>query len=268
MKEITFVYPQKTKPISVTGNSCALSCAHCKGHYLEHMEGLWDNKGMDSDGIKSYLVSGGCNPEGAVPLKEHVDLLKRLSADYTLIAHTGLLKSEDIKLISPYISAASFNFIGDDETIKEVMGLEKTKEDFISCLNSLRENLRTIPHITVGLNKGKIAGEYDSIDLLALNPPEALVFNVLIPTAKTDYEKHEPPKVADVIDVISYAKERLPKTSIYIGCMRPGGSYRNQLDEMCLDLGVQRIVMPAKSAKEKAKEMGYEISEKMECCIL
>jgi uncharacterized radical SAM superfamily protein len=232
------------------------------------MESLWDNKGRDPDGIKSYLVSGGCNHEGAVPLGENVDLLKNLSLDYTLIAHTGLLKSEDIELISPYISAVSFNFIGDDETIKEVMGLEKTKEDFISCLNSLSGKLKTFPHITMGLNKGMITGEYDSVDLLALNPPEALVFNVLIPTAKTDYEKCEPPKVEDVVDVISYAKERLPKTSIYIGCMRPGGSYRNRLDEMCLDLGVQRIVMPGKSAKEKAKEMGYEISEKMECCIL
>jgi uncharacterized radical SAM superfamily protein len=268
MKKITFVYPQKTKPLSVTGNSCDLSCAHCKGHYLEHMESLWDNKKMDSDEIKSYLVSGGCNLEGAVPLGDNLDLLKRLSQNYTLIAHTGLLKSKDIELISPYISAASFNFIGDDETIKEVMGLEKTKEDFISSLNNLRGKLKTFPHITVGLNKGMISGEYDAVDLLALNPPEALVFNVLIPTAKTDYEGCEPPKVEDVIEVISYAKERLAKTSIYIGCMRPGGSYRNRLDEMCLDLGVERIVMPAKSAREKAKEMGFEISEKMECCIL
>ena len=268
MNRITFVYPRKTKPLSVTGNSCALSCAHCKGHYLEHMESLWDNKGRDSDGIKSYLVSGGCNLEGAVPLGDNVDLLKRLSIDYTLIAHTGLLKSEDIELISPYISAVSFNFIGDDETIKEVIGLEKTKEDFISCLNSLRQNLKTTPHVTVGLNKGMISGEYDSVDLLALNPPEALVFNVLIPTAKTDYEKCEPPKVEDVIDVISYAKERLAKTSIYIGCMRPGGSYRNKLDEMCLDLGVQRIVMPGKSVKQRAKRRELEIEEMWECCIL
>jgi uncharacterized radical SAM superfamily protein len=232
------------------------------------MEGLWDNKEMDSDRVKSYLVSGGCNPEGAVPLKDNVDLLKKLSNDYTLIAHTGLLNSEDIEAISPYISAVSFNFIGDDETISEVMGLKKTKEDFLHSLNSLRGKLKTFPHITVGLNKGMISGEYDSVDLLALNPPEALVFNVLIPTAKTDYEDHEPPKVEDVIDVISYAKERMPKTSIYIGCMRPGGSYRKILDEMCLDLGVERIVMPAKSAKEKAKELGYEISKRTECCIL
>lgn len=268
MRKISFVYPTKTKPVSITGNSCALSCAHCKGHYLKHMENYWDNKGMSSDGIKSYLVSGGCNLEGAVPLGENLDLLKRLSLDHTLIAHTGLLKDNDIELISPYITAASFNFIGDDKTIKEVMGLEKTKEDFIDCLNTLRQNFKTIPHITIGLNKGMITGEYDWVDLLAQNPPEALVLNVLIPTAKTDYERCEPPKVEDVIDVISYAKERLPNTSLYIGCMRPGGAYREKLDRMCVEVGVNRIVMPSKSAKMKAAKMELEIEERMECCIL
>jgi uncharacterized radical SAM superfamily protein len=122
--------------------------------------------------------------------------------------------------------------------------------------------------MTIGLNKGELAGEYDSIDLLALNPPEALVFNVLIPTKETDYERVEPPKISDVIDVISYAKERLPNTKIYIGCMRPGGSYRNELDDRCIDLGVDRIVMPAKAAKEKAGQMDLAIEEKWECCIL
>jgi uncharacterized radical SAM superfamily protein len=232
------------------------------------MDQLWDTKEPGSQGVDSYLVSGGCNTEGAVPLKDHVELLKSLSSEHTLIAHTGLLKGEDIEMISPYISAASFNFIGDDETIKDVMGLDKTKEDFIDSFNSLREKVRTVPHVTIGLNKGELAGEYDSVDLLSLNPPDAVVFNVLIPTKETDYENVEPPKISDVIDVISYAKERLSESELYIGCMRPGGSYRNELDDKCVDLGVDRIVMPAKTAKDKAREMDLAIEEKWECCIL
>jgi uncharacterized radical SAM superfamily protein len=266
--KISFVYPTRTKPLSITGESCSLTCAHCKGHYLKHMDTLWNIEGVDSHGFKSCLISGGCDSQGAVPLKDHMDLLKKLSSDYKLIAHTGLINNNDIEQITPYISAASFNFIGDDETIKNVMGLDRTKEDFISSLTNLSKKIKTFPHITLGLNKGSIKGEYESIDLLSINSPEALVFNVLIPTAGTDYANCQPPEIEDVIDVISYAKERMVNTGIYLGCMRPGGSYRSKLDEMCLDLGVDRIVMPGKSAKQKAQENGYEIKEKWECCIL
>ena len=91
---------------------------------------------------------------------------------------------------------------------------------------------------------------------------------MLIPTKETEFEEVEPPKISDVVDVISYAKERLPDTKLFLGCMRPGGAYRNELDDRCLDLGIDRIVMPAKTARDKAREMDLTIEEKWECCIL
>ena len=36
--EITASLPADTLPVSVTGNSCALDCAHCGGHYLAAMK--------------------------------------------------------------------------------------------------------------------------------------------------------------------------------------------------------------------------------------
>ncbi len=266
MERITFVYPQKTKPLSVTGNYCALSCAHCKGHYLKNMERLWGPATAGS--IKSYLISGGCDLDGAVPLKDHVELLKKLSRDHRLIAHTGLLSREDIDLVSPYLDAASFNMVGDNQTIKEVYNLDRTKQDFHKSYIDLREKISTYPHITIGLHKGEIKGEYDAVDLIAKDPPEAVVFNVFIPTKGTEYAKFKPPSPVNVMDVISYAKERMGNTPICIGCMRPGGVFREKLDELLLKMDIDRIVMPSKSARREAAKMQLEIKERMECCIL
>lgn len=268
MEKITFVYPGRTKPLSITGSSCELSCAHCRGHYLKNMESLWGSFKGSLEKPKSYLISGGCDLKGAVPLKDHVDLLKKLSHDHKLIAHTGLLNAEDIELISPYIEAASFNMIGNDQTISEVYHLDRTKEDFFTSYCDLKQKIWTFPHITIGLHKGEIKGEYNAVDLLVKNPPEAVVFNVFIPTKGTEYEKFLPPSHEDVIDVITYTKDSLKKTQIYIGCMRPGGSYREKLDRLLLTMDIERMVMPSKSAKREAKKMGLKVEEKMECCIL
>jgi len=268
MPRITFVYPRKTEALSITNRSCALNCAHCRGHYLKHMKSISSQVTKISKGIKSYLISGGCDLEGAVPLKNHLDALKKLSLGYRLVAHTGLIKKEDVPLVSPYIYAASFNFIGDDSTIKEVYNLNKTTFDFIESYKALKSTVKTFPHITIGLHHGRVKGEYNAIDILSKLGASALVFNVFIPTSGTELKDAAPPHIDTVIDVMSYAKERMNRTDIYLGCMRPGGYYRGKLDELCVKMGVDKIVMPSVGARKYAKGNGYEILESQECCVI
>ncbi len=267
MTDITFVYPKKTKPLSITGNFCALSCPHCRGHYLDSMNKIFGLGNENQNDFESVLVSGGCDLEGAVPLKDHLDLLKKLSKNHRVIAHTGLLKRNDIVLVSPFLSAASFNMIGDDSTIKEVYRLNKTTHDFIESYWTLGKEVNTFPHITIGLHGGKIKGEYHAIDLLSALGAQAIVLNVLIPTRNTEYENLNPPPISEVKRVISYAK-KLNGKGVYLGCMRPGGRYRDELDEFCVKSEIDRIVMPAKTARSLAKDVGLGISESKECCIL
>lgn len=268
MTDITFVYPKKTKPLSITGDFCALSCAHCKGHYLGAMSNIFGINHEKQNDFESVLVSGGCDPEGAVPLKDHLDLLKKLSKNHRIIAHTGLLSEEDISLVSPFLTAASFNMVGDDSTIKDVYKLDKTTDDFIESYCALRRKVTTYPHITIGLHGGKVKGEYHAIDLLSELKTQAIVLNVLIPTRDTEYENLDPPSLSDVMDIISYAKNKMNGKGIYLGCMRPGGLYREKLDAFCIKSEIDRIVMPAKSAKVLAKNMDIVINERKECCIL
>jgi uncharacterized radical SAM superfamily protein len=268
MTEITFVYPKKTRPLSITGDFCTLSCAHCKGYYLGAMNNIFGINQENQNNFESVLVSGGCDSEGAVPLKNHLDLLKKLSKNHKLIAHTGLIKDEDISLVSPFLNAASFNMLGDNSTIKEVYKLDRRTDDFIESYCALRREVNTFPHITIGLHGGKIKGEYHAIDLLTDLKTQAIVLNVLIPTKGTEYENLDPPSFSDVEKVISYAKNKMNGKGVFLGCMRPGGLYREKLDEFCIKSEIDRIVMPAKSARVLAKNMDLVINERKECCIL
>jgi uncharacterized radical SAM superfamily protein len=220
------------------------------------------------EGISSYLVSGGCDAKGVVPLGDNIELLAQLSRKHRVVAHTGLIIPDDAMAIAPYVHSASFNFIGDDATIREVYGLHRTVDDFIESYLGLKKHVKTFPHITIGLHEGKIEGEYNAVDILSRKGCEAIVFNVLIPTKGTIYAKATPPPVNDTVDVIRYAKEHMKHSEIYVGCMRPGGTYRRQFDTACIEAGIHRIVMPHNSARSTALDLGLVISRLEECCVL
>ncbi len=269
MTKIKFVYPRKTLPLSLTGKACALNCAHCNGHFLKHMKSFsdYDEEGF-SKKVSSYLVSGGCNSSGAVPLKENLEVLRTLSRNHKVLAHTGLIKEEDVAVVSRFLYAASFNLIGDDSTIKEVYNLDKTVNDFMDSYNALSKEVSTFPHITIGLHRGVVKGEYHALDMLSKLGAKAVVLNVFIPALDTEFEGCKPPDLGAVQDVISHAKQVMDKTQLFLGCMRPGGFYRDKLDAFCVEAGMDRIVAPSRSAREVAKSMNYEITESKECCII
>jgi len=254
-----FVHPTRTAEISVTGRECALRCAHCNGMFLRDIERAEP---------KSYLVTGGCNGEGEVPLAEHLDVIRELAKSYRLIAHTGLIGEEDVEAVAPFVEAVSFNFLCDDDTIREVYGLRKTAEDFIESYNALRRHTKVYPHITIGLNGGRVVGERGAIEILSSLGARAVVFNVLIPKLGTRYANLRPPGVEEVTGIMREAKERLRHTPIYLGCMRPGGGYREAVDREAVMLGVDRIVMPSRSAVQLAEAIGLSVGSRDECCIL
>ena len=269
MGKISFVYPKRTEPVSITGSGCALSCAHCNGHYLAHMRDVFhDPEEQKRKDISSYLVSGGCDAQGAVPLRDHVNLLRELSRKHRIVAHTGLIAREDSAVLASFIDSASFNLIGDDTTISEVYGLDKTVHDFIDSYLGLREHVRTFPHITIGLHGGEILGEYKAVDMLSKVGCDALVFNIFIPTDGTVFAGLSPPAVHEAVEIITYARKQLDGAEIYIGCMRPGGAFRREFDAKSVEAGIDRIVMPDRGARELAKKLDLDISYREECCVL
>jgi uncharacterized radical SAM superfamily protein len=246
----------------VTGGKCALNCLHCGGNYLEGKLTVGD----DIPEASSYLITGGCDAEGRVPISEHLDDLSSLAEGSTKIAHTGLVDESQAKELSQLIDVGSFDFVGDDDTIRTVYGLQKSVDDYVDSYSSLSHHFPTFPHLTIGLYKGELAGEFEVLDILRGLGTKEIVLNIFMPTDGTQLGSLPPPALDDVRKVIRKAKESFE--GVFIGCMRPGGRYREQLDLLAVGEGVDRIVNPSKPSRELATEKGLEVEWREECCIL
>jgi uncharacterized radical SAM superfamily protein len=257
-----------TAVVSLTGTACALNCAHCGGHYLEHMIPIQQAVGRIGP-APSLLISGGCDARGRVPVGEHhFQLLDKLSLGRRLNWHVGLIGRDELGTILPYADVVSFDFVGDDETIGEVYGLHRTVADYVTTYKFLRDHLPVIPHLTVGLRGGRLGHERKALDLLAELGCEALVFLVFIPTPGTRYADCQPPAVAKVVDLLAEARLRFPRTVLYLGCMRPRGPYRKVLDSLAVRAGLNHIVSPTREAVMLAEELGLVVERRTECCVL
>lgn len=267
---ISFSYPNETLAITTTGNECSLKCSHCNGHYLKNMTPIenFEEKVKTRD-ITSLLLSGGCSFDGDVPINNHIDKIRELKSNgYKLNAHLGLMDEGHLMELSKYLDVVSFDLILDEETIKEVYKIDKDRNDYIKAYETLKKHTKVIPHICIGLKGGEIKGEYEILEYLKKNKPEQLTFIVLIPTKNTEYELVEPPKLDKVIDLLCNARINFPDIPINLGCMRPRGNYRRELDELAIMCGINKIVLPSKNAVNKAVEMNMTIIDTKECCVL
>jgi len=262
---IRFDRPIATLPVSVTGPHCALQCAHCGGHYLQHMRPIDE---VSDPVAKSLLISGGCDSHGRVPVDGHLEQIAVLSRGRRLNWHVGLVDEATMQRIAPWVDLISFDIVGDRETAEEVYGLDVGLDDYMATYDMLRRHARVVPHLTLGLRGGKFSGEEAALRAMVERGVEALVLLVLIPTPGTRYEDCQPPTIQEVAAFLAKARVELPEARLYLGCMRPKGAYRTLLDEAAVRVGVNVIVNPARAAVCAAEELGLRIEWGEECCAL
>ncbi len=267
--EITWSYPLDTAVLSLTGRHCALNCAHCGGHYLAGMKPIWEIAPEDiPPGATSCLISGGCDPTGRVPVLAHQDLVRAWRPGRTMNWHVGFVSEAEMAQIAPLVDVISFDFVGDNETIREVYGHDRTVADYVETYRLLRRYARTLPHVTIGLRGGALGHELPAFELLQALGVDGVVFLVLIPTPGTRYADREPPSPEAVADLLVEARLRFPDVPLYLGCMRPHGSYRDRLDPLAVRAGLNVIVSPSRPARQLAAELGLSEHKMRECCIL
>lgn len=262
---VGFDYPLSTLVVSLTGEQCELDCAHCGGHYLKHMVPVWD---ADPREATSCLISGGCDSTGQVPVTSQLDHVEQLRSGRIMNWHVGLIGRQEAEAIAPYVDVVSFDFVGDDETIEEVYGLEASVEDYVATYELLRGYAPVVPHITVGLRGGRISGEYHALEILEELGVDGLTFIVLIPTPGTRYADRQPPSPEEVADLLVEARLRFPAAPLHLGCMRPHGQHRNQLDKLAIQAGVNVIVSPSAGAVSLAGDLGLTVDRSDECCAV
>ncbi len=273
-------YPHPRFPvISITGSGCALNCKHCGRRYLEHMRPCLTPDTLfttcvelAANGARGLLISGGYNNEGYVPFEPFLDAIERVKRETGLFisAHTGLVPSWLARELGRAgIDLADFDLIGDDETIKLVLGIDRTVEDYRNSMKALKRSLPHVaPHICIGLHAGGIKGERKALELAAEINPQSLVMLVLVPTPETDFEHVVGPSPEAVGEIIAEARLKLPETTLALGCMRPRDSERVEFEFQALSSGIDRVELPSEQTLEAARRIGLNIRKLDTCCAV
>ncbi|MEM1574688.1 MAG: radical SAM protein [Nitrososphaerota archaeon] len=263
--------------ISITGKYCALKCKHCNGKLLNSMYPALAPKELidicrvlKNKGAKGFLISGGCMPNGMVPLENFIDSIALIKKELglTIVIHTGLINENIAEKISKAeIDAVLIDIIGSNETIKEIYNLNATIEDFEKSLKILKnKNIRFVPHILVGLHYGKIKGELKALEIISKYSPSALIIIVFTPIPGTKMENIPPPKPKEIAKIIIASRFIMPNIPIVLGCMRPKEEHRIKTDILSIKAGINAIAFPTKEAIEYSKELKYNISFSNFCC--
>lgn len=263
------VSPTRTVPVTVTGRRCSLGCAHCGGRYLEKMIPCDEARdAIQKRGATSVLLSGGCDPDGKVPVLENLDGLKMILPDVKVNIHPGLAGEERALQIAQIAQVISFDFIQDEKAIEMVFGRRFTARDYLESYRYLRKYAgdKLVPHVLVGIRGGEMGREYETVETLAGEGLSSLVFIVFIPTAGTRWAGLRPPSVTDVAKLIAWTRQKLPQVTLSLGCMRPGGRYRREMDQLAVLAGVDKIVFPSREALRRAEELGMKVVRQEECC--
>ncbi len=275
--------PDKRFPaISITGGECALECSHCNKKYLDSMKPILKNKDLEDflmelakDNGVGVLISGGCEPDGTVPLINFLDTIKKVKSQTNLIinTHTGLLNEETAKkLAEAKVDIISFDVNMDEEIVKNIYHLNKDLSEYKKAVNLLKfHKLNIVPHICIGLYYGKIHKELDSIKFIKESgiDPSLIVIIALIPPKFTE-ELFETPNPIDIAKVIATLRFVFPHAELSLGCMRPRGNIKIEIEKYALRAGITRIEIPSKKSLVWLKDFDPQVKFKFisACCAI
>lgn len=272
-------YPGKSFPaISVTGARCALNCKHCAGKYLNGMIPATSPDDLSSiaealaeRGASGFLLSGGNDSCGKVPLSDYIDAIRGIKAttDLSINAHIGLASTEEIsRLVDSGVDSFSVDVYGSDETVRDVLGLGVKAGEYLRVVDDLMKAgaPNVAPHICVGIHAGQLKGEFSALDRLAHLQPPKLVLISLIPTKGTAYEAVSPPGNDAMVSVARRARELLPDAKLLLGCMRTKLARQGEFE--LIEAGVNGIVLPASSTVQRLVSRGYQVKKRSVCCSM
>jgi uncharacterized radical SAM superfamily protein len=265
--------------VSLTGRHCDLGCEHCGGRLLETMLPATTPEELRATAARAkergdvgLLISGGSDREGRLPWEEFLPTLAEIKQDTGLIltVHAARLDEATARgLKQAGISQALIDVVGDEATAREILhqpdGLAWQEETLAACQAA---GLEIAPHIIMGLHQGQMRGERAALERLALLEPRLVVFVVLMPLKGTGLAGVTPPSPRQAAEFLIQAREIMPKARHHLGCARPRGRYRAELDRLAVQAGVNALAVPSDAALKAAQELGLEVGFHDTCCSL
>lgn len=270
--------PNSFVNLSVTGSECGCRCAHCGGKLLNTMIPVKTNEEMRSvidrlldRGCRGILVSGGSYANGEVPLRRFVGAMRYAKErGLKVLAHGGLIApGTAAELKEAGVDQVLLDVIGHERTIREVYHLDRKPGDYLeSMLACQKVGLAIAPHVVIGLHFGRVLGEFEALEMIKEARPQTLVLVILTPTCGTEMADLEPPSIEEAALVIGTARVDNPDTPLTLGCARPPGRYRREIEKVAVDCGVNAIAYPDEATVEYARGRGLTTVFSEECCSL
>ncbi len=262
------------KPISVTGNACAFNCKHCEKRVLQGMAdgsttSSFEREFMDAvmRGDSGVILSGGSTSRGDVPIWKYSELTKKYSSKLTIIAHTGVVRSEEIarKFSDAGVRIALLDMVGDNETIRDVLGQPFTVDDYLNSFRYLKgAGMKVVPHVIVGLSKRGLEGDLHALDLLKEVDPDAVIVVGLMPLVGTNMQEARQPSPEEMEIAMKKARDEF-KVPVMLGCARPRGSSYWRVEKFAVDYDIDGIAFPEEETVDYARGR-REVRLSSACC--
>ena len=266
--------------VSITGGDCRLQCDHCQAKLLETMvaarnpQALWRavNERIAA-GAQGMLLSGGSNHRGEVEYDAFYPTIRRIKdafPEFKIAIHAALVDRDAARRMEDSgIDVAMLDVIGAQDTVRQVYHLKRAVADFESSLQFLTEtSLRVVPHIVIGLHYGRLLGEWNALEMVRRHPPAALVLVVIMPFYAPAHRPFAAPDSDDVGRFLIDARVALPDIPLLLGCARPAGRAKQQIDAYAVLAGLNGIAHPADGMVELAARLGRDVRVTPACCAM
>jgi uncharacterized radical SAM superfamily protein len=266
--------------VSITGGACKLQCDHCKAKVLEPMipaatpESLWRvvNEQI-ALGAKGMLLTGGSNHRDEVEYGPFLPVVRRVKdahPAFRIAIHTALVDADMARAMQDSgIDAAMLDVIGAQDTVSQVYHLRRPVEDFERSLETLvATSMKVVPHIVIGLHYGRMLGEWRALEMIARHRPAALVLVVVMPFYAPAGRPFATPSSREVGRFFLDARAALPELPILLGCARPAGRAKLEIDAYAVMAGLEGIAHPAEGSVELALGLGREVKVTPACCSI
>lgn len=265
--------------VSITGTRCDLGCEHCKALLLRTMPAALDPDSLIRFGSEAHargdygiLITGGCDSAGTLPWKGYLSAITKLKelTDLFISVHTGQVDLQTAQALrASGVDQALVDVIGDDATVQQVYHLAGGTSVIRRTMDCLAAaGLEIVPHVLFGLHYGMEKGERAALDILSNYPLHKYVVVVIMPFRGTPMEHIEPPPPTRVAAFLATARLELPDLHASLGCARPRGRYRHELDLLAVKAGINSLALPSDAALEYAANHGLEVILRETCCSL
>ncbi|MHB8413946.1 MAG: radical SAM protein [Acidiferrobacteraceae bacterium] len=266
--------------VSITGGNCKLQCDHCKAKILEPMipattpEVLWNTvSGLVASGAGGMLLTGGSNHRDEVEYGPFYSTIRRIKDQFPafrIAMHTALVdRATARQMADAGIDAAMMDVIGAQDTITQVYHLKRGVDDFERSLEYLNETgMKVVPHIVIGLHYGHLLGEWNALEIVRRQQPDALVLVVVMPMYAPAHRPFVVPNAHEVGQFFLDARQALPEVPILLGCARPPGAIKPLIDAYAVLAGINGMAHPSEGMVELAARLGRRVRVTPSCCSI